>query len=231
MEIIWKIVKGIIATCLLLIFLIILYIQYSEHKLAEQINNSSIIQSLNKMEAENKHGDIWIKLIKEIQSVSDEDRDLIIKWTNKRLSDGNGPYYYVLALYYMKSAQNVNNKFIAKTIARRALEYFSAGQLIYRADASRCNDPTSIQAVPIIESSIFGSEINKLLNENHELRSSILPWALEQEEKTKNRKPSVWICAHGIKNFTGKNELLSEDQWDIERLKIRKQYSEFMTKL
>ena len=222
--------KGIIATCLSLIFLLVIYIQYSEHKLAEKMNNSSIIQSLNMMEADNKHGEIWVKLIKEMQTVSDEDEDLIIKWMNERLSDGNGPYYYVTALYFMNSAQNVKNKFIAKTIAKRSLEYFSAGQLIYRTDAARCNDPTSIQAVPIIESSIFGNEVKKLLNENQELRSSILPWALEQEEKTKNRKPSVWICAHGIKNFTGKNELLSEDQWDIERLKIRKQYSEFMTK-
>ena len=212
MNIFWKIVKGVIATCLSLIFLLVIYIPYSKHKFAEQMNNSLIIQSLNKMEAENKHGDIWVKLIKEIQAVSDEDEDLIINWMNKRLSNGNGPYYYITALYYMNSAQNVNNKFIAKTIAKRALEYFSAGQLIYRADAFRCNDPTSSQAVPFIESSIFGNEVKKLLNDNQELRSSILPWALEQEEKTKNRKPSVWICAHGIKSFTGKNELLPEDQ-------------------
>jgi hypothetical protein len=109
------------------------------------------------------------------------------------------------------------------------MRYFAAGQLVYRADAARCNDPTSIQAVMILESQLMGP-MKTALEDNADIRAETLPWVLEMEEKLSDRKLSTWICAHGIKKWAGPAERLSKEQWNAEREKARAAYGEYMSK-
>lgn len=198
---------------------------YMARKEQAAMEASALIQSLNKFESDKMDQKILTVLVNDINEVSREDAKLVVKWLKPRLGNGNGPYFYLVSLYIGKEALHTKRRHVAE----RAMEYFTAGQLVYRADAARCNDPTSIQAVMILESNLMGP-MKKALEDNPAFRAEALPWALEMEERLKDRKLSTWICAHGIKRFAGGTEPLSTEQWRVERAKARADYSEYMSR-
>ena len=226
LKLIWKALVRTVAVLSVILGLIIAYMTYLERLDKELMERSPLIQAIGKMEADGRHNNIWIKLVNEINDVSVEEEGLVIKWLKRRLSDGNAPYYYVLSLYYMKKANREGDK----TLATKAIDYYSAGQIIYRADALRCDDAEPGKAVPAMEASLFGTSVEDIFNKNRDVKISSLAWALEQEEKTKNRAPSSWICAQGIKKWNEPGGLSPEEQWQKERQAFRKQYFEFVSK-
>ena len=225
LKLVWKAFVRTAAVLSVILGLIIAYTTYLEHLDKELMGRSPLIQEIRKMEADGRYNTIWVKLVNEIHDVSAEDDDLVIKWLKQRLSDGNAPYYYVLSLYYMKKANREGDK----SIATKAIDYYSAGQLIYRADALRCDDPASVQAVPAVES-LFGTSVEDIFRKNRDVKLSSLTWALKQEEKTKNRAPSSWICTQGIKKWTENSGPSPDEQWSEKRQAFRKQYIEFVSK-
>ena len=226
LKLLWKAFVRTAAVLCVISGLIIAYMSYMQKLDEDLMGRSPLIQEIRKMEADGRRKEIWIKLVNDIHDVSDDDGDLVINWLKKRLSDGTAPYYYVLSLYYMKKANSEGSK----DIATKGIDYYSAGKLVYRADALRCSDPASVQTVSAIESALFGTSIEDTLNKHRDLKISSLAWALKQEKKTKNRKPSSWICTQEIKQWTGDGGLSPDELWSVKRQAFRKPYVEFVLK-
>ena len=223
---VWKYFVRTAAVLSVILTSVIVYLTYMDYLDEQLMERSPLIQEIRKMEADERNNEIWVKLVNEINNVPDHDEDLVIKWLKQRLSDGTAPYYYVLSLYYLKKA----NREGSKDIATKGVEYYSAGHLIYRIDALRCDDPASGQVVSDLESTLFGTTIDEIFSKDREVKVSSVTWALRQEEKIRHRAPSAWICKQGIKKWTESGELSPGEQWQMNRLRFRNQYIESMLK-
>lgn len=122
----------------------------------------------------------------------------------------NTPYVYALARRMM----NIKN-------TGSAQKWYSTAAIMARIDASRCADKTVTQGVLIIESEF--SDVKKTLQNQSDFKEAV-KFALEQEEKFKNRSLPKWICSHGIQAFSGELEYKDLEIWQKERGDLRAKY-------
>lgn len=127
----------------------------------------------------------------------------------------SAPYTYALAKRMM-DIKNIGS----------AQKWYVTAAIMARIDASKCEDKTAPQGILIIESEF--SNIKKTLQNQSDFQEAI-KFALEQEEKFKNRPLPKWICSHGIKAFSGELKYKDEELWQKERGEIRARYEAKLT--
>jgi len=131
-----------------------------------------------------------------------------IAWILYNLNqEPNTPYVYALA----KRMMNIKN-------LESAQNWYMTAAMMARIDASKCEDKTAPQGILIIESEF--SDIKKSLQNQNEFNRA-LKFALDQEEKFKNRPLPKWICSHGIEALSGELKYKNEASWEKDRLRIR----------
>jgi hypothetical protein len=131
-----------------------------------------------------------------------------IAWILYNLNqEPNTPYVYALA----KRMMNIKN-------VESAQNWYMTAAMMARIDASKCEDKTAPQGILIIESEF--SDIKQSLKNQNEFNRA-LSFALDQEEKFKDRPLPKWICSHGIEALSGELKYKDEATWEKDRMKIR----------
>jgi hypothetical protein len=155
-------------------------------------------------------GSIMKLLVDGVLRVNDAEAKRVAEWLMPQRFNGDFPYLYFVGFYTAKQPGK----------AYEGMQYIARGALIYRIDAGRCGDPTSNQAVPIIESAIGIPTIRTRLKEKPASRQLIVVDALAFEMTTGERPLPRWICAHGIRPGNPPDE----KTFQAHRDSVRKQF-------
>lgn len=134
-------------------------------------------------------------------------RGELLTWLHANESSGKMPVLFTIARVH-SSGENIES----------AAKWYMAASITGLIDASRCQDPAAAKAVSQLEEQF--QDVRSYLRADAALRRNAVKFALEVEERLKDREPATWIAAHTTSS-TG-NVFVSDEEWAARRERYRK---------
>lgn len=175
------------------------------------LRESPFFQELNSLVQRHDFGAVTARLLEKARTADKGESRLVVVWLKDHAVDGNFPALYFTSLFSSTQGRQ-----------KEAAKWYCAAALVARVDAARCNDPTAGGAPRVVEG-LF-SELKTHLTAHPEERKDAAKWALEYEEKNKERPVARWIAQHGIKAFSGGAQPVPDADWQAARSRIRAEF-------
>jgi hypothetical protein len=212
-KLLWTVLKYAFAIALLFIAVVFVILAFNYGKDPDAgYKQAAVIRELDQAERDRK--DTLGIVFNRFSTFSDDEARHVLRWLEERQTRGEIPYLYLIGAYHARLKN-----------AEQSFRHIAAGALVYRVDREKCGDPTANQAVPIIESAFGVAKAHDALKARPEVRQRVVAWALDYEDKNRNRAVPKWICAHGMGAFGARAVTPpSESEWQEKRRKIRMEF-------
>lgn len=171
----------------------------------------TMTQRLDAMLAQGKYEDAIVFAYGEAPKLAGRDNDLrrgeLLTWLHAHENSGKMPVLFTIAKLHA-SGENIES----------AAKWYMAASITGLLDASRCQDPEAAKAVRQLEEQF--QDVRGYLKADGALRRSAVKFALDVEERLKNREPATWIASHTTSS-TG-SAFVNDVEWQAKREQYRK---------
>jgi hypothetical protein len=177
------------------------------------LRESPFLQEMDSLVARNDFGAVTQRLTEKAATANKGESRLISVWLRKHAVEGHFPALYFTSLFHTTQGR-----------LEEAGKWYSAAALVARVDSARSSDASAGGAPRVIEA-MFSKTKSHLAAHPGE-RKAAARWALEYEEKNKERPVARWILQHGIKAFGGGVQPVPDAEWQAARSRIRAEFEQ-----
>ncbi len=168
-------------------------------------------QRLDALITQDKYDDAVVLAYSEAPKLVGRDNEMrrgeLLTWLHAHETSGKMPILFTIARIHAAS-DNIES----------AAKWYMAASITGLLDASRCQDPQAAKAVRQLEEQF--PDVRSYLKADAALRRNAVKFALEVEERLKNREPATWIAAHTTSS-TG-SAFVTDPEWQTRREQYRK---------
>lgn len=171
----------------------------------------TMTQKLDAFVAQGKYEDAIVFAYGEAPKLSGRDNEMrrgeLLTWLHTQENSGKMPVLFTIARLH-GSSDNIES----------AAKWYMAASITGLLDVARCQDPEAAKAVKQLEEQF--TDVRSYLKADAALRKSAVKFALDVEERLKNREPATWIAAHTT-STTG-SAFITDVEWQARREQYRK---------